>query len=334
MLIIASGISGSGRKEYLEKFAEYAKTRKKKVKIYHVGQMLFEQAARIGVNVTAENILNTNPSVIASLRSVVFEQVMHTLPGDLKDCDLVIISVHTFFFWKKVFTRAYDRFYLREFKPDMYVSFIDNSINIQRRLDARRQWQSEPLSQEEILLWQNIECEVTAEWAELYQKPFYAMAVQQPIATFHNLIFHPEVEQIYVSMPMTHLTAPSDKAKVDKFVNRLSQYFTVFDPRSVEIDIPNKIGDSDKAIYHQTVKRDLYWLIKQSKKVIAYFPKNVSSPGVINELREAYETNKDVWLIFPTKQKSPFLVYFCSKVFDSETQFFKFLEGAGYKKIN
>lgn len=333
MLVVATSISGSGRKEYLTKFEEYARARKKKVKIYHVGQMLFEQAAKIGVNVTPENILNTNPSVISSLRSAVFENVMRTLPEDLKENDTVIISIHTFFFWRKVFTRAYDRFYLREFKPDMYVTFIDNSKNIKDKLNQRKQWQDEKLTQEEILNWQNIEAEITADWAELYQKPFYTIAVQQPIATFYKLLFQPELEPIYVSMPMTHLTGKSDKAKVDKFVKRLDQYFTVFDPRSVEIDTPATIGEEDKAVYNQTVKRDLYWLIKQSNKVIAYFPKIVSSPGVINELREAYETNKDVWLVFPGKHKSPFLTYFCSRVFETEDELFKFVESRGYKKI-
>jgi adenylate kinase len=334
MLIITTAISGSGRKEYLKKFEEYARAHHKKVKIYHIGEMLFEQAEKIGVSVTAENVLNTNPSVISSLRSAVLENVKGMLPQALKDNDAVIINLHAFFFWKKVFARAFDRFYLREFKPDFFISFIDNSKNIQKKLSARKQWHDEDMSQEEVLYWQNIECEVTADWAELYDKQFYALAAQQPSATLYKLLFHPELEPVYVSMPMTHLNEPADKEKVDRFVEKLNRYFTVFDPRTVEVDTPTRMGDDDKAVYYHTVNRDLYWLIKQSKKVIAFYPKNVSSPGVINELREAYETNKDVWLVVPTKDhKSPFLVCFCNKVFESEHEFFEFLDAEGYKKI-
>ena len=70
----------------------------------------------------------------------------------------------------------------------------------------------------------------------------------------------------------------------------------------------------DLSRHYQTVHRDLYWLLAQSNKSIAYFPKVIFSPGVIDELREAFETNKDAWVIFP-EDYSPFLAYFSSKIF-------------------
>lgn len=329
MLMIATSISGSGRKEYLQEFEEYAKRHKKKVKVYYVGDMLFEQAKRIGIPMTTENVLNTNPSVLNSLRSAVFETIHITLPQDLKENDAVILSIHGFFYWKKIFARAYDRFYLSHFNADMFATFIDDAADMKGRLDEKDQWKEEKLTIEELLLWQNVEVEVTSSLADMYIKPFYVIPVKQPVSTLHQLLFCPEKEPIYISMPITHLREKKDQKKVDKFVDELSKYFTVFDPRVVEKNSGPGIvkfnAKKNPIFYNQIVNRDLYWLVKQSKKIIAFFPKIVSSPGVINELREAHETNKNVWVVYPGKSGSPFLTYFSDKVFSSEKEFFSFL---------
>ena len=323
MLVIATSISGSRRKEHLNNLEEYAKKLGKKVKVYHVGQMLFEHAKKVGVHLTPENVLNTNPSVISAIRGAVFENILANLPKDRKENDVVIISIHSIFFWKKRFMRAYDRFYLNKLNPDMFVALFNRATDILKVLNSRKQWKPQKLSLHEILLWQNVEVEMTASWAEIDRKPFYVVSVLQPTNTLYRLIFEPWVEPVYVCMPITHLKKKSDQEKVERFVKELEKYFVVFNPLKLDIILGKKF---DLASYHHTVNQDLYWLIKQSKKIIAYFPIVVSSPGVINELREAHETNKDVWLIFPSKTKSPFLVYFSSQIFESTNEFFKFLK--------
>jgi len=323
MLVIATSISGSGRKEYLNKLADYSKKFGKKVKIYHVGQMLFEHAKKVGIHLTPENVLNANPSVINAIRGAVFENILANLPKDRKENDVVIISIHSIFFWKKRFMRAYDRFYLNKLNPDMFITLFNKATDILNVLRSRDQWKPQKLALQEVLLWQNVEVEMTASWAEIDRKPFYVISVLQDINALYRLLFEPWIEPVYICMPITHLKKKSDKEKVEKFIKELEKYFVVFNPLKIDTLIGHKF---DLASYHHTVNQDLYWLIKQSKKVIAYFPIVVSSPGVINELREAHETNKDVWLIFPSKTKSPFLVYFSSQIFESPKEFFKFLK--------
>lgn len=323
MLVIATSVSGSGRKAYLNNLEIYAKKLGKKVKIYHVGQMLFEHAKKVGIHLTPENVLNANPSVINAVRGAVFENILARLPKDRKANDVVIISIHSIFFWKKRFMRAYDRFYLNKLNPDMFVTLFNRATDIRQELISRTQWKPQRLTLQEILLWQNVEVEMTASWAEIDRKPFYVVSVLQDVNTLYRLLLEPWVEPVYVCMPITHLKKKSDQEKVAKFVKELEKHFVVFNPLKLDI----LIGESfDLASYHHTVNQDLYWLIKQSKKVIAYFPVVISSPGVINELREAHETNKDVWLIFPSKTKSPFLVYFSSQIFESTNEFFRFLK--------
>jgi len=289
MLVIATSISGSGRKEYLNKLADYSKKFGKKVKIYHVGQMLFEHAKKVGIHLTPENVLNANPSVINAIRGAVFENILANLPKDRKENDVVIISIHSIFFWKKRFMRAYDRFYLNKLNPDMFITLFNKATDILNVLRSRDQWKPQKLALQEVLLWQNVEVEMTASWAEIDRKPFYVISVLQDINALYRLLFEPWIEPVYICMPITHLKKKSDKEKVEKFIKELEKYFVVFNP-------------------------------------LKYFPIVVSSPGVINELREAHETNKDVWLIFPSKTKSPFLVYFSSQIFESPKEFFKFLK--------
>ena len=100
MLIITTGISGCGGKEFLAQLEKFAKSHKKLVKIHNVGQMIFEQAEKIGITLTSENVLNANPHVINSLRSAVFENILSTLKQDLKKYDAVFINIHAFFLWK------------------------------------------------------------------------------------------------------------------------------------------------------------------------------------------------------------------------------------------
>lgn len=327
MLIFATSISGSGRKEYLNNFIDFAKKSGKKVKVYFVGEMLFEQAKRIGINITMENVLNANPGVINALRSAVFEEITANLPKDLKNNDAVILSIHSFFYWRKVFRRAYDHFYLGQLRPDLFVTFIDNHPVILDRLNQRAQWRPEKLTAHEILLWQNVEVELTASLAEFSQKKFFVLSCSQPLKTLYKLVFYPQMEPVYISMPITHIKSSKSMKMIDKFIDRLECYFTVFDPRTIEtgaVDTKSRKKD-ELTVHHHTVARDLYWLLKQSKKIIAYFPEIVSSPGVINELREAFETNKDTWVVYPEKFTSPFLTYFCNKLFKNEEDFFNFL---------
>jgi len=329
-LVLVTGISGCGRKEPLEEFARFAAQRGKKVKTYFVGDMMFEHAKKVGVYLTKENVLNASPSLLDALRGAVFERILAQLPVDMAENDVVIISMHAVFFWKKMYIRSYDRFYIDKIRPDIFITFINSAGIMKEQLDKRKQWQQQNLSIEEILLWQNVEVEMTAGFSEIERKPFFIMPSKQCLNNLYKLIFCPNMEPVYASFPMTHLKDEKARKRIDNFVNELGKYFTVFDPRLIEISTSNPDStnnpERNKTIFYQTVKRDLYWYIKQSKKIIAFFPSVAFSTGVINELREAYETNKDVWLIFPQGDTSPFTLYFCNRLFNDEKEFFSFLK--------
>lgn len=326
MLIITTSISGSGRNEYLEKVREYSQRRGKKIKLYPVGDMILEHADKIGVRLTPENILNANPAVTNSVRSAVFERITRELPKELRQNHAVVINIHAMFYWKKIFQRAWDNYYVSRLKPDMFITFLDDSDKILKKLKSRKQWDQIKLSMEEIMLWSNVEVETTAGWAEMMRQPHYMVPVAAPASLLHRLMFEPGTDTVYISMPLTHAYERKTQKQVDRLVGELEKRFIIFDPRHIDPPKPYSGKKINKALYQQIVNRDLYWLIRQSHRLVAYFPKLVLSPGMVNEIREAYETNKEVWLIWPDGERiSPFLTYYAHKIFKNVPEFFKFL---------
>ncbi|GMQ95183.1 MAG: hypothetical protein BMS9Abin13_295 [Patescibacteria group bacterium] len=332
MVIIATGISGAGKKEYLKRFEKYASSLGKRVKIYHVGELLLARAAEDGLNITHKNILNTNKHTIVALRSAVYESILNDYEKNKKKYDVVIVSIHGFFYWKKTFHHSYDHSYINKFNPDLFMTIMGDAVDIKKELDVREQRKEEKLSLEEILLWQNVETEVMMTWAGLNGKPFYAFFNTQSLATFYKLAFLPEMETVYLSMPMTHLKDEKDKKRIVEFAKKLEEYFTVFVPLEGKGGLPDVnagLSADTLAEYttsHQAVKVDLDLLLNQSKRIIVFFPKAVSSPGAINELREAHETNKGAWVIYPSETVSPFLTFYLDKSFKDEKDFFVFLK--------
>lgn len=330
-IIITTAISGSRRKDYLKAFEERAKKYGKKTKSYHVGKMMLEHANAIGVHMTPENVLNAPPSVINAIRSAVFERIAGELPKVQKEYDAVFINIHAMFYWKKVFIRAWDNYYVSQLKPDVFLSFVDDVTSINKNLTERKQWKDR-ISINDILLWRNVDVEMTASWAEMVRKPFYIIPSQSNPKLLYRLIFEPHLEKVYAAMPLTHFKSDKDQAGVDKFIKKLEKYFIVFDPREIEFVEQWSPNLRTPEVLHQIVNRDLFWLIKNIHRVIAYFPKPVASPGVVNELREAHETNKEAWLVYPKgASMSPFLTYYSNMVFRGPNELFRYLEGENKK---
>lgn len=327
--VIATGISGCGRKDYLKQWEAYCRARGKNVKIFPVAEMMFEEAERIGCELNKENILNGDPDLLNALHLAVFHKISCEIAMSGHQYDAIVPVVHSFFYWKKGFQRAYDRSVLSQFSPDLLVTFIDDSAKILERLSGRAQWKDEKLTAQEILTWQNIEVETTSGIAGFAAKPFFTIAVEQPISTLYKLIFHPEIEPVYIAMPITHLKNQEARNRIDAFIKRLDRYFAVFNPLAIDAvgAVPLDEPDVDMTPFHHTVHRDLYWLIHQVKKIIVYWPeKIVSSPGREHETHGAFVRTKDVLVVYPAKEASPFVPYFSTKFFRGEESFFKFLD--------
>ncbi|MBU6415081.1 hypothetical protein KGQ34_02480, partial [Patescibacteria group bacterium] len=212
-LVLATGIPGSNRKEYLAGVERYAASREKRIKIYPVGQLMIEHARSIGFDIHEENILNADPDLLHSWRSVVFARILAEIAASSEQYDAAILLIHEFFLSGGWFEKAYDPA-LKQFNPDLFVTFIDNGPKILSRLSEREQYCDEhgdpTLTLNQVLQWQNIEVQVTSGRAADAGKPFFAVAVAQPASTLYRLAVHPEIEPVYIAMPISHLQKPRD----------------------------------------------------------------------------------------------------------------------------
>ena len=71
-LIVVAAPSGSGRKDHLSRVAKFCAKNGKKVRVYQIGQLLFEQAEEQGIHLTHQNVLDRNPDTLNGLRATVF----------------------------------------------------------------------------------------------------------------------------------------------------------------------------------------------------------------------------------------------------------------------
>lgn len=334
-LVVTTAITGCEDKLYLKQFCEDCKKRGKLVKVYSVGEMIVDLAKQRGFSHNPAKILNTRQHTILALRIAVFREIINQLPNDLVNYDAVIISAHSVFWWKGAFIHANLEKDIMElcdhgFRPDMFITFIDAGEDILENLNKRPIWQEQDITEQVILLWQNVEVNNTrafTNWLNMGHRSFFALPIKQPTKTLYGLIFEPEIPVVYAQMPITHLNR-SELKKVRRFIDKLREYFIVFDPLTIETGkVKMSCEDGEVHTRHlQTVYRDLYWFLGQADMSIAYIVKPVFTPGVIDELREAYDSAKDTMVVFPGHQ-SPFLAFLAfKKIFSTPQDLFEYIE--------
>ncbi|MBI2635565.1 MAG: hypothetical protein HYW79_03445 [Parcubacteria group bacterium] len=334
-LVFTSGISGCDRKRYCGDFVKYGNSRGKKIEVFDIGRMMIQQAYDIGYPINLKNILHADKAFLAALRSAIFTKIGNEIRSRLFSYDAVIINMHNWLFGKELFWLTSDRFldnFLNEFPADIYITFVDDFRHIYNRLSQREQWDSERLTYTKILYWQNIEVEFTRGLANTRYKPFFALATGQPAWTLYKLIFHPEVETVYVKMPISHFRAPEKREIIDNFIKELDKPFNVFSPLAVEIVGVTPINQFDdeeiRTIDHHVVNRDLDWFVEQCDLGINIWPEVVPSPGVDHETHRSYIRTKEEWTVYLGKERSPFISFFNTGFFRSTEEFFEFV----YKK--
>jgi adenylate kinase len=344
--VICTGISGSGKLDYLKQAVDEAGRLGEEIHLYNVGDLMFKKAEELECPTSPEKILDLAPSSLTALRAAVFEEILK----EAEKVEHCIISTHGCFRWKNNLMPAFDVHYLNELQPDLYITVIDSVLNVSKRLDRSPAWKGH-LSLKDILTWRDEEIFVTKMMASFQRKPFFVVAVGQPPTSIYNLMFRPEITKAYLSYPITLMIDDTEKMhEVREFRDKLREYFEVFDPLAVEDTeltceaeglqgtnnelLLSRLGedfcltdDEQAKIEDQTVIRD-YMLIDQSDIVVVYYPTDKTSPGVLCEIIYGSTNNKEVYAIFK-ERVSPFLKFHCTKVFADAEDFFDYLRESG-----
>ena len=337
MRVICTGISGTGRLDWLRQIISRARDHNLDVALYDVRETMFEIARAVGEPVEEETILDMFPRALVLLRAAALEQICSSIEAD--PARHWILNTHAVFRWKNTLISGFDPHYLTRLDPHLFATVTCGIKTSVARLSAQARWSQ--LTQDEVLTWREEEQFFTEEMARIHRKPQVLLPRRITPEVAFRVFFEPNATSAYLSYPMQHV-APDQERGLHAFKQRLAERVVVFDPgdvndfavedgAGVQVEAPGDGGRELAAlrdaqadvtsarrdplqqhIADQIVERD-YKLIAQSDMVVVFYDVPVPSPGVISEMKFALESGKRVYGVWlPPNEPSVFFTRYCS----------------------
>ncbi len=356
--VVVTGQVGVDKKPFLEKLAKLAEERQNPCKLFHIGDMMYAEAP----DVRPGRILDLPLARLNSLRRSVFKDVL----ADADRHETIVINTHAAFRWKHGLFPAFDHDQMAAIDADLYITLVDNVDAVHERLVRDHDL---PHTLKDIMVWREEEILATEILANAIRGHggFYVFArgiEDNTIESLYRLIFKPETKRVYPSFPMTHvMDLPDTLAEIDAFRAAIADHFITFDPGDldekrllfeagaatqrgeeffeVEVngrqmkfrahDVTSVARDIDAQIYARDFK-----LIDQSDMIVSLIPelpngKPGLSSGVERELHHAFETTKEVYVVWhPKAEPSPFITETATRVFASTEEAMEYFQSKGY----
>ncbi len=343
MRAILSGQVGVDKGPYLEKVRSLAHDRGVDLHICHVGRMMYAEAP----DVPAGRILNLPIKRLNALRRSVFKEILAIADRH----EHVLLNTHATFRWRHGLFAAFDFDQIKAFEADQYVTLVDNVESVHARLLKDHVLDH---SLKDIMVWREEEILATEILANILRGHghYYLLGrgrQQQTSQTLHDILFLPQRRKAYLSFPMSHvMDMPAVLAQIDDFKIKMAALFTCFDPAEVDeialhqralkaleegetqLSIQTDAGEvslkpADVAaisgdILGQTYARD-FKMIDQADLIVSYIPqlpggRPALSSGVERELQHAFETGKEVYVVWNcAAAPSPFVTETATRLF-------------------
>jgi adenylate kinase len=356
--VVVTGQVGVDKKPFLDQVAQLAASRGDAARIFHIGDLMYAESP----DVRPGRILDLPLARLNALRRSVFKDVITQVDTPAT----VIVNTHTCFRWKHGLFPAFDHDQMQALDADLYITLVDNVDSVHERLSREHDLAH---TLKDILVWREEEILATEVLASAVrgQGCFYVVARgvgDVPLNSLYRLIFRPETKKVYPSFPMTHvMDLPNTLAEIDSFRTAIADHFITFDPGDVDekrllfeagaatqrgqtqftvtvngrellFDVSDVISvarDVDAQIYARDFK-----LIDQSDMIVSFIPelpngKPGLSSGVERELQHAYESTKEVYVVWqPKAEPSPFITETATRVFSSVEETLEYFQKLGY----
>ncbi|HOW71561.1 MAG TPA: AAA family ATPase [Phycisphaerae bacterium] len=353
-----TGQVGVDKKPFIERVADIARRNGKDVAVCHVGDMMYKEAP----DVVAGRILDLPRSRLDALRRSVFKDILRIA----EKADHVLVNTHATFRWKHGLFPAFDHDQIMALDVDLFMTLVDNVDAVHERLTREHDLRH---SLKDILVWREEEVLATEVISTIIRGHgrFFIVArgVEHDMAEcVYRLMFEPRRKKVYPSFPMSHvMDLPAVLAEIDGFRDALASHFITFDPGDLdEKRLPSLAAAAHKRgerkllvevhgrtmefgveevmaietdIDSQIVARD-FKLIDQSDMIVSYVPELPSgkpglSSGVERELQHAYETTKEVYVVWkPKAEPSPFVTKSATVVVRSVEELLKLFAEKNY----
>jgi adenylate kinase len=368
MRAIVTGQVGMDKKTYLNEVAEFAAAQGEPIEMFHVGNMMYDEAP----DIRPGRILDLPISRLSSLRRAAFKDIIADAPNH----DHALVNTHATFRWRHGLFSAFDFDQITKLAPDLFVCLVDNIEVVHQRLHAEHDIDA---TLKDCMVWREEEILATELMSQAIPgSKFYIVSrgrFSQTSKTLFQLMCRPDMKKVYPSFPMSHvIDMPEVMAEIDAFRMKLAEHFICFDPGDVDEKLlldraveavkegkdffdhkPIQLGGLDKGaepikmktrevldiagdIDGQIYMRD-FKLIDQADMIVSFVPELKSesgkiipglSSGVERELQHAWEHAKEVYVVWkPSKNPSPFITETATKVFDSVEDALSYFEEKG-----
>ena len=355
MRAIITGQIGVDKKPYLEQVAKTAGERGENIDLFHVGNMMYDEAP----DVRPGHILDLPISRLASLRRAAFKDII-AASSPIEDHPSIAVNTHATFRWRHGLFSAFDFDQMSLLKPNMFICLVDNVETVHQRLHEEHDIDA---TLKDCMVWREEEILATELLANAMgaHDQFYILSrgrQEDTIETCLKLITRPDMRKVYPSFPMSHVVEmPDILAEIDHFRAEIAKHFIAFDPADVDEkllldraldaardgkdwvevephsfgarkdaetlrmpvrEVLDIAGDIDGQIYMRDFK-----LVDQSDMIVSYIPELEGgvpglSSGVERELHHAFEHTKEVYVVWkPKKAPSPFITETATKIFPS-----------------
>ena len=356
--VAVTGQVGVDKKPFLEKLAELGRSRNQPVKLFHVGDLMYAEAP----DVRPGKILDLPLARLTSLRRAIFKDII----VEANQHETVILNTHAAFRWKHGLFPAFDHDQMLAYDADIYITLVDNVDAVHERLTRDHDL---PHSLKDILVWREEEILATEILASAIRGHgcYYVFSRgvgDSTLESLYRLIFKPDTKKVYPSFPMTHvMDLPDTLAIIDAYRAAIADHFITFDPG--DLDERRLLADAGEAIRRgersfrimvhgremefdaaevNSIARDIdaqiyardFKMIDQSDMIISLIPempdgKPGLSSGVERELQHAYESTKEVYVVWmPKSEPSPFITETATKVFETTEEALKHFQKCGY----
>ncbi len=355
---VMTGQVGVEKKPFLERVAQIARRHGHEVAVCHVGDMMYAEAP----DVVPGRILDLPRARLDALRRSVFKDILRIA----ERADHVLVNTHATFRWRHGLFPAFDHDQMRDLDADLYFTLVDSVDAVHQRL-ARDHVLEHSLK--DILVWREEEVLTTEVLSRILRGHghHYVIARGHEADTaemVYRLMFEPQLRKVYPSYPMTHvMDLPAVQAEIAEFRRILGEHFITFDPSDLDekrllIEAGNATGRGDRTftvevlgqpmefsvIEVSSVANDIdgqiyardFKLIDQSDLIVSYIPelpngKPSLSSGVERELQHAFESTKEVYVVWKARSEpSPFVTRTATRVFRSLREAFEHFQSRGY----
>src|SRR5579875_558098 len=238
MIVWCTGISGSGRGDYLREACRAFQDQGTDCQVFEFGELLARVPDESRTADDATTLLDGNPEVLRAHRMAALDALTRLLTQRPAG-SVSIVSTHACFLRRGRMQSGMDMARLKRLlEPlvDLYVTIIDGCVPVYARQQRHPEWRGH-LSLAEIAIWRDFETSLTQMLAEYQEKPFYLLAREEPPEALARLCAQPRARTVYLSYPITAILDedPALIHSAQAVGDRLrAEGFVVFNPLSVE----------------------------------------------------------------------------------------------------